>query len=159
MSQAKEKRKAYHTAYRERNKEKLKAYYAERYKKNREKYLKKMKEYYRDNRNEKLKYAKKYRNAYPEKIRDRHYRREYGITLEQFEQIFLRQNSKCANIQCLSSSPQGKKGWQLDHDHSTGNVREILCCKCNLLLGCANDNIPILEGAIEYLNKWKKSHS
>jgi len=53
-----------------------------------------MKEYYRDNRNEKLKYAKKYRNAYPEKIRDRHYRREYGITLEQFEQIFLRQNSK-----------------------------------------------------------------
>jgi len=41
MSQAKEKRKAYHTAYRERNKEKLKAYYAERYKKTAKNILKK----------------------------------------------------------------------------------------------------------------------
>lgn len=42
----------------------------------------------------------------------------------------------------------------LDHCHRTGVIRQMLCRKCNSLLGMCNDNILILKAAINYVNKW-----
>lgn len=46
-----------------------------------------------------------------------------------------------------------KKGWQLDHDHPTGEFRGWLCMKCNTGLGIFGDNIEGLQKAIDYLKR------
>ncbi|MCY1447865.1 Recombination endonuclease VII [compost metagenome] len=40
---------------------------------------------------------------------------------------------------------------QIDHCHTTGKVRGLLCHHCNILLGNARDDVAILEKAIAYL--------
>lgn len=43
----------------------------------------------------------------------------------------------------------------LDHDHTTGRYRGLLCGYCNLMLGFARDNPAVLRAAILYLKKHK----
>jgi recombination endonuclease VII len=58
---------------------------------------------------------------------------KYGLTEEEWNGLFLKQNNVCAL--CHSPYPRSKKGWHTDHDHETGKVRGILCFPCNYLLG------------------------
>jgi hypothetical protein len=39
----------------------------------------------------------------------------------------------------------------VDHCHNTGEIRGILCSRCNLMLGTMEDDIEVLQSAIEYL--------
>lgn len=41
----------------------------------------------------------------------------------------------------------------VDHCHSSGNLRGVLCQKCNMALGLLNDDVELLAKAIDYLNK------
>lgn len=67
------------------------------------------------------------------------------LTIEQFTIIYESQNSICAICK--------KKIDQLciDHNHSNGKVRALLCHHCNTLLGMCYENTLILEQAIQYL--------
>jgi len=76
--------------------------------------------------------------------------RNYGITPEQAEQMLEAQDFVCAI--CTSDAP-GQKGWHVDHCHSSGKVRGILCGFCNLMLGYARDNKSTLTKAVEYLGR------
>jgi len=76
----------------------------------------------------------------------------YGISSEQKQELFESQGSRCAG--CGSDNPQSNRGWNLDHDHETGEVRGVLCKPCNLILGLADDSTEQLEGLIEYLRSW-----
>lgn len=66
---------------------------------------------------------------YPEKTRDRTLRRLYGITTEQYDQIFEQQEGKCPV--CLRHQDVFSKRLAVDHDHVTGEVRGLLCDFCN----------------------------
>ncbi len=82
-----------------------------------------------------------------------HLRHEYGMTLTQLEQMLKAQDGKCAICH------RGIMDYQevgIDHDHRTKVVRSLLCSKCNLLIGQAQENIGVLRAAIEYLEKWQK---
>jgi hypothetical protein len=81
------------------------------------------------------------------------FRRTYGISIEQRDQMFLDQGSRCAI--CKSPEPRWKSGWHTDHCHETGKVRGILCHFCNVALGLLKDNLETLQAAINYLNKEK----
>lgn len=85
-----------------------------------------------------------------EHIKDQHYRRMYGITLEKYNQMLIDQNHKC--IGCDKDELEVGKLF-VDHDHVTGKVRGLLCCKCNFILGQCNDNPKILLNLINYLKK------
>jgi Recombination endonuclease VII len=84
---------------------------------------------------------------------NKHYQIWYkrGLTPEEFDRIVEAQDGKCAI--CLT--PPGRRSLHLDHDHKTGHARGLLCKDCNHMLGCAEDEIEILEAAIEYLQKYQ----
>lgn len=94
-----------------------------------------------------------------------HLRRKYGLSLDDWNQRMLEQNSVCAicNLpETRITKPNAEKyisGFEprlsVDHDHETGQVRGLLCYKCNIGIGQLQDSIANLEAAILYLKKWK----
>jgi hypothetical protein len=82
--------------------------------------------------------------------KDKKLRSTYGITLEQWESMFKAQGECCAI--CKSTSPNHGSGqFVVDHCHKFGQVRGILCGKCNVMLGQANDDQNTLFEAALYL--------
>lgn len=77
--------------------------------------------------------------------------REYGITPEEHEALFIQQKFCCAI--CGTHQSELSKALCVDHDHLTGEVRGLLCNCCNMVLGKFDDNISLFEKAIEYLKK------
>jgi hypothetical protein len=73
--------------------------------------------------------------------------RRYGISKEEFFTMLEQQNNSCAI--CKESIGESA---HVDHCHSSGKVRGLLCASCNKGLGMFKDNIAHLESAIEYLN-------
>jgi hypothetical protein len=86
--------------------------------------------------------------------------KRYGFTKERYAEIWERQGGKCANPGCTARFPldvmNGNSGSVLhvDHSHSSGRVRGLLCRECNLALGYVNDSIDLLRGLIEYLESF-----
>lgn len=74
----------------------------------------------------------------------------YGITPHSFKTMLEKQNNCCAI--CLSSE-WGRPSPSIDHCHTTGKVRGLLCNMCNRALGLFKDNIGVIENAIRYLEK------
>lgn len=80
------------------------------------------------------------------KAKDRRLRTRYGITLEQFEEVFAAQGGVCAV--CKRSD----KVMCLDHNHKTLKFRGIVCLNCNLrVIGGARDKDELLINAAEYI--------
>lgn len=79
-------------------------------------------------------------------------KRNYGITLETFEEMERAQSGKCAICNRIPSG-EGHTNNRLhvDHDHTSGVVRGLLCRDCNLGLGHFGENIDRLLGAVAYL--------
>jgi hypothetical protein len=80
--------------------------------------------------------------------------KNYGITAAQYDEMYEAQNGKCDC--CKRPEAEFKRGLHVDHDHVTGQVRALLCTKCNPGLGYFDDDIEKLEMAIAYLKKFKK---
>lgn len=80
-------------------------------------------------------------------VKDQRFAR-YGITEQQYRTIEKAQAGKCAV--CKTLPPEGKV-LCIDHDHSTGNVRGLLCAPCNSALGLLKDDVASLQNAIVYL--------
>lgn len=87
-------------------------------------------------------------NAY--RMRE-YYKRKYGLTIEGKAALLAAQGGVCAC--CGSPSPNHKQGWVVDHDHTSGKVRGVLCQPCNLTLGKVSDSIAHLRSLISYLEK------
>ena len=82
-------------------------------------------------------------------------KRYHGITIEIYDEIFKKQDGRCAICSGMQIS-KTRKNLAIDHCHTDNNIRGLLCDSCNLLLGSAKDNIDILRRAIDYLEKAKK---
>lgn len=84
--------------------------------------------------------------------REYNYRRSYGITIDDYDKLFKSQDGKCAI--CDTTTPSNRvniEHFAVDHDHKTGEVRGLLCSRCNFGLDHFKDDIVILENAIQYL--------
>lgn len=87
----------------------------------------------------------------PLKNKDYVLRSKYGMSLDEYNNRLVNQNSKCAI--CGSEDPKGKGGFVVDHCHSTGAVRGLLCSPCNLAVGLTYESVSTLEAMIRYLQK------
>jgi len=76
--------------------------------------------------------------------------KRYGITPDEYKILLQSQNYKCAT--CHSEDPGGKD-WCIDHCHTSGRVRGLLCRACNLALGMVKDNQQTLENMLSYLRR------
>ena len=98
---------------------------------------------------------KKYRPICKECRAKQEAARRYNATVDEINELLEKQEYRCAicgthqdNIQheSFKFSPL-----VIDHDHKTGKIRGLLCPKCNLLLGHADDNVETLLKAALYL--------
>jgi hypothetical protein len=78
--------------------------------------------------------------------RDDHLRRRYGLESKEVQALIDSQGGLCPI--CLKRSPT-----QVDHDHSIGKVRGILCIYCNAAMGAFHDDPALVAKAIRYLEK------
>ena len=83
--------------------------------------------------------------------KDQALKRTYGITLDQYKELFEQQEGKCRI--CGKHSDECPRSLDVDHNHTNGKIRGLLCNKCNQALGLFNDNVDTLRRAIEYLEK------
>lgn len=118
-----EKYRAQLKAYRIRNREKIKE-------RNRQWYLAHKEQFYKSKRKSHLKI-------------------EHGMTPEQYEALWEKQGKKCAI--CKRTESEAGARFHVDHDHSSGVRRGILCPKCNHALGLFGDSVEVMKNAISYL--------
>lgn len=84
--------------------------------------------------------------------KDRYYKRTYGISLDEFNFRFEKQNGLCLICEReLQMTHLSGDSVVVDHCHINGHVRGLLCNECNRGLGYFKDNINSLSNAIKYL--------
>jgi hypothetical protein len=106
-------------------------------------------------------YLREYRKANPEKEKARSLREDFDLTLEQYEEMHEKQDGKCAICKNPETQLRGGKVKKLavDHNHSTGKIRGLLCSDCNMGIGKLKDDYKILRQAADYLDKYSSDHS
>lgn len=75
----------------------------------------------------------------------------YGISSKDYNRMFEEQKGCCYT--CHTHQSQLKVALAVDHNHKTGEVRKLLCHKCNLALGYAQEDVNILQSLIDYLKR------
>ena len=91
-------------------------------------------------------------------LKDAYYFRTYGISITNYEEMVLNQDGKCLICDTdgiLRAASQKSTPLVVDHCHTTGAVRGLLCHTCNSALGQFNDSTEILSKAIRYLETAK----
>lgn len=83
-------------------------------------------------------------------------RNKFGLSMEDFDALYERQGKGCAI--CGAAKTVGKRGHlHVDHDHISGNVRGLLCQRCNTALGLLGDQKSAVKKwtakALRYLEK------
>ena len=76
-------------------------------------------------------------------------KKRFGIDLEQYSLMLEKQNYSCAI--CNKHRLNFKQDFSVDHNHLTGEIRSLLCVKCNTIIGLANDDKSLLLKCIDYL--------
>lgn len=88
------------------------------------------------------------RENYKERNRERIFRQQYGITINDYDRMFEAQNGLCA----ICCDPPDNIRLAVDHCHATGQVRGLLCFKCNNGIGNLRDDPAIILAAARYLS-------
>lgn len=97
---------------------------------------------------------KRYRKEKPEALnrhaRKHHLKKNYGLSVQEYDQILADQEGHCA----LCPRQPKKKRLAVDHDHKTGKRRGLLCSLCNPALGAFHDDPVLLRKAADYLERY-----
>lgn len=92
-----------------------------------------------------LDYYSKNKETLSSKRKDYYYRSKYGLSVGEVSELKTEFNNECYIC--------GEKETVVDHCHTTGKVRGVLCNRCNQGLGSFRDNKTYLKKAIRYLDK------
>lgn len=78
-------------------------------------------------------------------------KRRYGITSQEYDDKYAAQKG-CCTI-CGVHQSDVKSALAVDHDHTTGDVRDLLCSACNGGIGNLQDSVELCLKAAEYLRR------
>ena len=145
----KEQRVAYIKEYNKKNKEKIAAQQKEYREKNKEA----IKEYREKNKEQIAAQQKKYNEKNKEKIAASRRKRAYGLLPEDYDDMLKKQNNKCKICLVEFDELIPNQKINVDHYHTTNQVRGLLCSLCNRGLGHFKDNTERLTKAINYLQE------
>ena len=81
-------------------------------------------------------------------------KRVYGITEFDYNKMLTKQNGKCAICGSKEIGRGKTNKFCIDHNHTNGKVRGLLCHNCNVLLGKLSDDIGLCENIIKYLKSF-----
>lgn len=136
-----ERAKAYMRKYREENKDKVRASKRRYYERNLEKCKQRARVHYHQKRKLNRQFSSSQRR-----------RQIYGLSDFAFNYMSDSQNFACAVCKQTPEAVDGKaKVLQVDHNHSTGKVRALLCGNCNRALGLLHDRIDLCLSLADYL--------
>ena len=124
----------------------------ERQARNPQPYRDRAKQWARENPKRRAAYQAEYRNR-PERkraMRDAYYRRTYGISADEVDEMLDAQHGRCA---ICRDKPERLASMHIDHDHEQGHLRGLLCLSCNQGLGQFRDDPTLLLRAIVYLRQ------
>jgi hypothetical protein len=77
--------------------------------------------------------------------------KQYGLTESTYDALVVGQQGRCRICGRLPGGKGHCKRLFVDHDHSTGKVRGLLCVNCNYMLGHSGDDPNRLRAAADYL--------
>jgi hypothetical protein len=80
--------------------------------------------------------------------------RQYGLAQEEFDGLLIAQAGRCPG--CGTDDP-GAKGWCIDHCHSSGRVRALLCGRCNSVVGLSGESPATLRALADFVERWQLS--
>jgi len=97
---------------------------------------------------------KRYQEIGANKVRETNLMKSFGMTIEEYDKLAEFQQNGCAicRLPCISG-----RRLAVDHNHETGEIRGLLCVKCNAVLGLINDDENLILKIIDYLKRttWK----
>lgn len=107
-----------------------------------------------------LKYHKDYIQKNRDKIRARKLQQVHGISIDDYNDLLIKQHGVCAICFQPETTTQKRGGIRViplavDHDHETNKVRGLLCTKCNTALGLLDDSTIKAQSLISYLERFK----
>jgi hypothetical protein len=129
------------------------------------------KRWYQENRQREIARVKAWQQANPERLkawreknRDRrlqqlreiHLRNKFSLTVEQYDAILEAQGGMCA---LCESPPTPGISLHVDHDHGSGEIRGLLCVRCNNALGLFREDPDVLKRAVRYVTADAKHRS
>ena len=93
----------------------------------------------------------KYYQKNREKIEGKRLERVYGITMEDYNMLFDAQDGCCAL--CDTHATELSKRLLVDHCHESGEIRGLLCTRCNSAIAQLGDNEEGMRKALDYMEK------
>ncbi len=102
-------------------------------------------------------YMREYNRNNPDARRNVDFKRKFGITVDKYNEMLILQKGVCAICGKPESSIDHRtkqiRNLAVDHCHSSGKVRGLLCSCCNVAIGQLKDDIALLSSAISYLQR------
>ena len=92
---------------------------------------------------------RRWRERNPNANKIYHIRHRYGLSLEDAKQVVSGQFGSC-QICGLT------KKLELDHDHTSGQIRGMVCRRCNLMIEALERPMPYRAVALQYLARWRE---
>lgn len=150
-AEQKRKRAAVNNAWRRRNPDKVREYDKRYY--DPDKQRAKNRRYYAANKAKRVAAAITWAKANPDRVNDQRRRsawRRYGIDPMMAAAALAKHNGRC---DCCGTDKTARGRWNVDHEHTTGRIRGILCCACNLGIGQLGDTVEGITNAVRYLTR------
>lgn len=102
---------------------------------------------YSDNKEKMRREAKERYWKNPQEKRREQRRRKYGISDAEWTLLFEKQAGACAVCS------RANEKLCVDHNHLTGEIRALLCRRCNLALGFLMDSASLVSSLLVYIKK------